>query len=223
MPYKKRAYRKKKKTYKKRRPTRSSPLMVNISRATNEVIELKDGNAGWTGYPALVPTMIGKSFQFTLNDVSDLSDFTNLFAFYRINSVNVKIYLSNTNSTVGKNAQVLCRYDSNRLGVGDEAANEQIYLDSQTARTKLCLTTMGKPISFLMKLKIAAEVYAGAVNTDYVIKNPTWISTTETSTPHFGLKLMFQRVDGLGFSSGSTVYQTARIEYRYNMSFKKIQ
>lgn len=225
------AYRKRKTYRKKRRvakrKTRNNPLTVNISRSTVEICELNVTSppTGWTSFPVFpaAPLAIGKSFKFALVDLNEITDFTRLFAFYKINSVNVKIYLSNTGSNIGNNAQLLCRYDINSAGVTLNEANELNYLDSQTSRTKLCLSNNGRPIQFNMKMKIASNIYNSTINTDYAVKNPTWISTAEPNAAHFGMNVMFQRVDNEALSQGSSVYQTARIEYRYNMSFKKVQ
>ena len=139
------------------------------------------------------------------------------------------MYFSNTNSnardgTSSPNQQILMWIDTNRdgadLGISGE---EKTYLNSQTAKKRLCLRADGRPIDIYMSLRQQDMVYGGVGNTDYATVRPQWISTTESTTPHFGHKMMLQRVDGQAFTSGITNSQYCKIIQTIYFQCKKVE
>lgn len=221
-------YRRKKVLAKPARPFSSA--IHSFKRSRTEVVDLTLGTGqGWTPQTATGNQGIGKTFQFSLSDLNDVNDFTNLFKYYRIKAVRVQMYFSN-NTTVQDepsrfpNSQIMIYTDVNNNGDTTNNNNVLYYLDSQTSRRTVALTTQRKPIDVLMRMKQANEVYGtGVPTTDYTLQSPKWISTDETGTPHYGMNMFIGRVDGDGLSSGFTNTQFVRFIYTYYIQVKKVQ
>ncbi len=156
-----------------------------------------------------------RQFIFYLSQVTDHTDFTNLFTEYKITGAAIKMYFSSTNSgvsgTVFDNTQILMRtipWSSGRTQV----VTDDLLLSSQTTKRKLCLNTNGRPVNVFMRLNQLGEVYHSVANSDYVMAKPRFISTDEVSTPHYGVNMRLDRVDGQAFTSGLTSDQYVRLE-----------
>lgn len=172
-----------------------------------------------------------KNWGFSLSSLGSFQEFTDLFKYYKVMGARVQMYFSNTNSgpTMGSNmyypnSQVLLHIDTNRDGEDSSTSGlEATYLNSQTAKKKLCLNTLGKPIDIYMGLRQQSMLYGGSSNTDYATVKPRWIATTEPTTPHFGYKTMLQRVDGQAFSSITTNTQYVKIITTLYFQCKKVE
>lgn len=153
-----------------------------------------------TGYYALLGTQI---FQFS--QLPEHANIAALYKFYKINCVVVKLYpcysntvangatsISNSASYQGQN--IVVTYVKNQTGVGlSSTIDNDYWLTQQARKTKIITGT--RPIVFKVYPKILNEVYASITNTDYTLMKPKFISTTETSTPHFGLDMAFTFTD----------------------------
>ena len=133
---------------------------------------------------------IYKNWGFSLAQLQDNTDFTNLFKYYRLKGVRLQMYFSNNVSTSedGNNSpsnnQMVMWLDTNKDGANVAGSGlETTYLNSQTAKKQLCLKTDGKPIDIYMPLLQQGMTYGGVGNTDYVIQKPKFISTNEPATP----------------------------------------
>lgn len=172
-----------------------------------------------------------KNWGFSLSSLGSFQEFTDLFKFYKILGARVQLYFSNTGSvpTMGSNmyysnSQILMHFDTNTDGAdSSESGLEATYLNSQTAKKRLCLNSLGKPIDLYMPLRQQSQMYGGAANTDYAVVKPRWIATTEPTTPHFGFKTMFQRVDGQAFGSIQTNKQSVKIVTTLYFKCKKVE
>ncbi len=170
-----------------------------------------------------------RNWGFFLAQLLDYTEFTNLFKYYKLKGVRVQIYFSNTNSnsrdgTSAPNQQILCWMDTNRDGADvSQSGLEQTYLNSQTAKKKLCLNTTGRPLDVYMPLKQQNMIYGGVGNTDYTTSSPKWVSTTEPATPHYGYKMMLQRVDGQSFTSGLINSQYCKIIQTVYFQCRKVE
>ncbi len=108
-----------------------------------------------------------------------------------------------------------------------EVADENHYLQSQTVKRRLALGGDRRPIDIYMPLKQAVEIYEGGSGTTTQPRNalcyPKWVSTENDLIPHFGYNIMAQRVDGTGFTSGFSNYQTVRILTTIYLECKKVE
>lgn len=179
-----------------------------------------------------------KNWGFALNSITSYNDFSDLFKYYKLSGARVQMYFSNTNSSsaaVGAlatgvynpNSQIIMHLDTNHDGEDSASSGlEQTYLDSQTAKKKLCLNTMGRPIDIYMPLKQNSLMHGvGGTGTphDYATVKPRWIATTEPTTPHYGFKMMLQRVDGQNFTSITSNAQYVKIITTLYIQCKKVQ
>lgn len=170
-----------------------------------------------------------RNWGFSLAQLGSYSEFTELFKYYKLCGVRVQMYFSNTNSNskdggASPNQQIIMWIDTNKDGADVAASGlEATYLNSQTAKKKLCLRTTGKPIDIFMPLRQQDIIYGGIGNNDYATVRPKWISTTEPTTPHFGYKMMLQRVDGQAFTSGLSNSQYCKIIQTLYFKCKKVE
>ena len=211
------------------RPSRGlkpKPGVYMFKRARQEIISLSQSQGGiWS------PSTnggIGATFAFSLSDLNDVTDFSQLFKYYRINAVRVQMYFSNTNVTQEENnrfsnSNIMVFTDVNQNGLTTGNDDALTYLDSQTSKRRLGIRSDGKPLDYLMRVKQANEVYNTGVNSDYTLQKPQWISTSETGTPHYGMNMLIERCDGDTLSSGFANNQTVRIIYTYYIECKKVQ
>jgi len=157
---------------------------------------------------------------FSLDSLPVYQDFQNLFSQYKIAAVSQKLYFSVTSSgstldgaalPAFNNSQILMRCVPHRIG-SSEVVNDEFLNQQQVVKRRLCINTMGKPVSVYTKLKTLSETYNSAVDSDYSAQWPKFISTGEASTPHYGINMHLQRIDGLQFASGHNNNQRVRIE-----------
>ena len=198
------------------------PVTYTFKRCFEELVDLKVDQGGTDGWVE-EGTGLYKQFVYNLSLLPDYTDFTNLFHSYKITGVSMKMYFSNTNSGTNNtssamnhaNSQVLMRVAPNPDGASANILTNPLSIDwfNQTSSTKrrLCLNTIGKPITTYTKLKQLGEVYHNTGNTDYTIKTPKWLSTKEPSTPHYGMNCRLDRVDGGTFTAGYNNNQVVRI------------
>lgn len=237
MPFKKRYKRKRFNRKRQRAPYRKIvrvqrglqlPAIYPFKRSTSITVGLNTSAPpeGWGVYG----NNLYKNWGFSLAQLLDSTDFTQLFKYYKLKGVRLQLYFSNTNSTASQgpatnspNQQILMWMDTNKDGADVAASGEEkTYLNSQTAKKKLCLRG-GKPIDIFCSLRQQNMIYGGLANTDYSTIRPQWISTTEPATPHYGYKMMLQRVDGQPFTSGISNSQYLKIIQTIYFQCKKVE
>lgn len=229
---KRRPYKKKRNTKKKvigRPPSRplNAPRPYLFKRHISEVQTLSASNTYWVNNV----NNLGKAFAFSLESMTGETDFANLFKYYRLKGARVRLYFSNTGSTatsesgtsVFPNSQILVTIDRNMNGETGGVADESNYLSSQTAKRRIALGGDRRPIDLYMPLKQANEIYESATVSRNTLTNPKWIATENAGVPHFGFNLMFQRVDGQGFTSGFSNRQSVRILTTIYLECKKVE
>lgn len=239
MPYYKKRTKRNPFYYKKKRGNRkrktsipktlSTGSVFNIKRSFIQVADLNPGalTPGWA--TNIGQTLIYKNWVFTLSDLVDYTDMTNMFKYYKITGVKTQIYFSNTGSNTEdasqfSNSQLMVWYDINQNGA-PMTGSEDEFVVSQTSGKKLCLATNGRPITFYHKTKQIGYTYStiSQGNVDYNLQRPKWMATTEPATPHYGLKMLMTRVDGQAFTSGFSNFQRMKVINTYYISLKKVQ
>jgi len=207
MPPKKRNY---KKPYKKRRYAKKTtglslrvpkPRVVPFSRSSETLVELDNPSSPW------ITTLEGsvvRTFDFALNGLPNSSEFANLFGQYKLNMAIVTFYPSASQvvvSTGGAATQnMIITVWPNTHGVPLTATFANAHL-LEISRKKQWMFPMNKPTSIKMYLKQLSEMYAGTLNTDYVTCKPRYISTSETSLPHYGMNVHIRKLDGTSFGN----------------------
>lgn len=230
--YRKRPY-KKRKTYQKRktfgRPTRrplAAPNPYAFKRTISQVLKLDPTSTFWQ----TDGNNIGKVFKFTLSDLAQQGDFTNLFKYYRIKGARCRMYFSNTQSGASgdpspsnQNQQMLITIDRNLDGDLTNPAQEENYLQSQTCKRRMALGGDRRPIDLYMPLKQLNNTIASSIATVGSLQSPKWLPTDSPDVEHFGYNVMCQRVDGAGFSNGSANYQVMRMITTLYFECKKVE
>lgn len=167
-----------------------------------------------------------RRFSWDLANLSDPTDFTNLFSSYRLTHVEMTFFFSNTGSDAGgetlSNRQIIMYACPNRNGRQDQILSEQFMLDNQTTLKKLCYNDNATPVTVSLPLNQLSERFAGATS-DYGIGKPAFVSTGETGTAHYGVDIRLQRVDNNPFSTGGAVYPTCKIVTKVHLECKQVQ
>lgn len=213
----------------------NSAAVMHFKRKRHEIISVGIPEGGWL----LNSTSTGmyKTFDFRLDDLIDTADFTNLFRYYKINAVAVKMWPCNNftgeNAYTGQfsNSQLIFRYDQNLDGISLSGTNsfagsQQYYQCSQTAKSRRIISANSTPITLYMKLRQSNMIYkalSGTSNTSYNTQRPRWVNTEEKGTAHYGMNCLIHRMSDEVLTTGFYNQQKLRIEYTYYISCKKVQ
>jgi len=126
----------------------------------------------------------------------------------------VKMYFSNTQSSMDDgaftNSQLLIRLAPNQRGESQTLDNN--YWQQIQAKKYITAYNGGKPIDLYMPLKQQNEVETSTGTTTTMVK-PRFVSTSTTNALFEGINCSIERVDGQGFSSGSSNYQYCKVIY----------
>lgn len=216
MPKTYRTYRTKKKTYRKKRTKqpvfrRQRGLRLAIHpfkrQEPHQIVDL-DAVVPATGWDTTYAStgLIGRLFSFKMSDFNASSDFTNLFKYYKLNSVNLKIYqATGATAATRNNSQCIITTMPQRDGVDTMLSIGEI--ECRPARKdRLLLNNTGKPHNIYMKLKQLRMTYAAAhgvppSSTNYALSTPRWISTDEPDCEHYGFWIFIRSVNGSAFDN----------------------
>ena len=173
------------------------------------------------------PNAMINQFQVTLADLVSTSDFTNLFSMYKINAVQTKFYFGDTVSSATGSAtegsrQLMMYILPWRTGDA-ETVTEDFCLATQKKQTRLCLNSVGKPVSVYMKMKQLNRVFVSDATYTTTVQQPKWLSTAVSDVPHYGLNFRIQRCDGQDFTNSGSTYQRCRIEHTVYFSCKQVE
>lgn len=193
----------------------SSPITYKFKQTFADSIQLNTSAppTGWSANGnALVQQMV-----FNLQDLASYTRFTNLFAQYRLLSAKTEMFFGNTVSDTldtatsnSGNRQIIVYTMPNRIG-SVETLTEDAFLQTQCHQKQLALKTDGKPVLCYTPLSQLSSTYQSGINTDYAKQSPKFISTQESNTPHYGLDIRIQRVDGEEFSQSTATYPFVKI------------
>ena len=213
------------------RPSRGiTPSVYFFKRSITEIVELNTQTPpdGWL----VSGNSLYKQFQYSLRDLNDYGDFTSLFNQYKICGVKMTFFFTQTNTgpiqhsdtpphAVNSNSQIIMFIGPNGVGAS-ETLDRDYFMDSQAVKRRLCLNG-GRPISVYRRMRQLSNIYQSVTGTDYAMARPRWISTVETSTPHYGMNCMLERVDGEVFANDAVNYQKMRVEATYYVACRQVQ
>lgn len=211
----------------------STGQVYNFKRNISQILSVGTPSQGWllnSGSTAMATTM-----EHRLSDLVDNSDFKNLFRYFKINAVRIRIWNANTavtdNNYTGQfpNAQLMLRWMRNNDGQTTGNDDQQKYMDSQIAKVQNLTKASGKPIDLFYKVKQSNMIYQAATgvppsNTAYSLQKPKWIDTESgQNAAHYGLNMLIQRCDNQTLSSGFLNQQQLRLDYTYYIQCKQVQ
>lgn len=143
---------------------------------------------------------VTSDLNYRLADLHEYSDFTSLFASYKLTGVKMQIYVSkntvdevHSSSTPGS-AQIIC-YTMPNLTGQINTLNEQDFLDNASTRKRTLVRASGRPLTMYSRLRQLSEIHGTSMNTDYATIRPRWISTAEPSAVHTGQSIRIQYVN----------------------------
>lgn len=212
-PYRRfRGYKKKKKAGSKISKLLTPPT-YRFKRSLQETLILNSASAP-TNWTALENGIV-ITYSFSLSSINARTDFTNLYKQYRLKGVRMTGYYSNTQSTVYNSNTLMYMIQSPFGNTTPTDLTETFFLDHQLHKRKVCLNSRGgKCFDIFTPLFQLQETYAGTLNTDYALTRPRWISSKEPDTPHYGVSMRLQRVDGNPWTTSSeNEYPSIKIIY----------
>ncbi len=215
----KRTYRRKKKVIRRRRrvykkasvPRQLRPRTYRFKRDIEETLLLSGTSPpdGWTGNSSF--NRIYRNFAWSLSQVGDSTDFTNLFRQYRILGARVKLMFSTTQSTTNPlnnftNSQLLIRMAPNQRGTTPMVLNDAYWQSIQAKKYRLAFNG-GRPIDIYMPLKQLTEIATGNSGTTNTMTRPKFVTTQDLSAAFYGINMSIERVDGQALSGTNANYQ----------------
>lgn len=190
------------------------PKVHRFKRDLEETLLLSASTApeGWT---LDGNSRVYRNLAWSLASVGASTDFSALFRQYRIKGARTRLFFSNsqssgiTSSGGFTNTQMLVRMAPNARG--DAETLDQAYWNQIQAKKYRLAFNGGTPVDIYMPLHIRNEVES-STGTSVTMMKPKFINTAVSNIAHYGLNLAIERVDGQGFSSGSTVnYQHVKV------------
>ena len=150
-----------------------------------------------------------KTFKFNMADLPNPNDFQNLYRQYKLNHAVMKMFpsysqIAMTHTAVGTTNLIITIWKNTDGTELDGGFRNAKLLEIQAK--KQFLMPQNKPLTISMPLHQLRNTYAGqtlGINNppDYAIKKPSYISTTEMNTPHYGFNVHIRKVDGSAFTS----------------------
>lgn len=158
-----------------------------------------------------------------LNDLNTFTDFTTLFAQYKLTGVTITFYCPSTNVTLAQpnvgNSQLMLYTVPNQAGRPRMTnLTETDCLNTQCVKKRLLMNSNGRGVSMFIPLKQLRMTFASLTDTDYAVAPPKFISTDETATPHYGPTLRIQTVSG-----GTTSGQKIKYIMKVHLSTKQVE
>jgi len=168
-----------------------------------------NANIGSLVSPSIVG--VGNSFQFQLNNIPGISDYTDLYDEYRIDRVTVTFLpmaqTMNTSTTGAQGAVFLMSQDNNDVFVPTSQAYMLEYADVK-------VQPMFRQARISIIPKAADAIYNG-ITTAYGTRFG-WINTSNADVPHYGLKTFMTT----SATPGQNIYQ---IYYVFRVRFRGVR
>lgn len=216
-----------------RMPRPMRPRTYNFTRSMVQTVVLNnDDQTETTGWKKTIGEYsMSKQWTFKLEDLPNYSEFVNLYEQYRIMAIKQEYYFSDSvassvavgNNVNSSNKQIIMMSTPNSTG-NNHTLNENYFMQSQCAKKKLCLNTMGYPVKVYTKLKQLSRIFSSEEgNQDFIKVSPKFISTNEPKALHYGVDMRLARVDGGEFSLGGSNYPSVKIITKFYMQFRQVK
>lgn len=175
----------------KRRKYASKRMTAKAGRRMNRQQELYCFQRGCSQPPDLIGNAIYAPFlgnlNFSLNQVINPTDFSNLFDRYRINYVTVKVRLA-----IDPGAQIPASARYPRIwwvhDFDDAVIPGSIAELREHANYREAALDPHKPVEMKIRPSTLSLIYRTAVASSYEPKWNTWVDMAQTDVPHYGIK-----------------------------------
>lgn len=139
-------------------------------------------------------TSLDQAFSFYLSDVTNYTDFTNLYDQYRINMVVMKVRMVNVpeayaqaGSTVTPNSMNMYPRIWWTLDYDDTTAENWTTL-KQRGTAKFKHMNPRKDTKIVIRPRPLIQLYNSAIDAGYATHKKCWINCANSDVPHYGLK-----------------------------------
>ena len=182
------------------------PRVYSYFRLKENLLAFEAPDDGWV--ESIVDNSIMKTFTFSLGELPNNSEFTNLYRQYKLNHAVIKMFpsyssiVSTTGPVVANN--IIITVWPNTDGKALDASFSSAKLLEKQAK-KQWMFPQNKPTSISMPLFQLGNTYGGSITNpvDYAVRKPRYISTEEVNTPHYGFNVHIRKVDGSAFGTNS--------------------
>lgn len=201
-----------------------APQIYQYSRGRTFNIDLKD-QSGHAGLTLTSDGGVVWNLEAALSELPDHTEFTNLYSQYRLKALQIKFYPIISETTLGVSENLLIRSTTSRTGRALGAANtEADWLQLQKAKTRV-MPRGGRPITFYMKLNQLSKMFSDVASgtEDYTVVSPKFISTTETSCPHYGMQFRFDCTSFATMNNIANGNGQFKVEMKYYLQCRKVE
>lgn len=155
------------------------------------------------------------AFTFQLNDLPNVTEFTQLFDYYNIRGVSLKFQLNldpsaqaPANATYPRMFSVI-DYDDNQAPTDTNELRER-----QWCRQRLL--SPNRTYTIFLKPKYLRNVFYNNLSNGYEVGKQTWLDLAQPNIPHFGLKYVIENLN-------AEIGQTVVVDATYYLSFKGVR
>lgn len=202
---------------------RRRPMMRKVKKTKNKVHTF----IRWCDKDSLYPSASGPSsivetqsdqnlvYTFKLDNLVNVSDFTNLYDVYKINKVTMYLERASTDSGDGSSApnnkKMCVVWDDD----GDALAGEDAYLEYSNCRRYNIVGQGSIKLTLYPKISTPILNVGGATNAFHSISSSrNWLKIEDDDVPHFGFKIFIPAgVDEVN-------RELFKVRVKFHMSFK---
>lgn len=179
-------------------PAKKARASLRMARVDNAIHRFKRRYQALvvSGSPAFTPYNNG--FVVSLSNVVNASEFTNLFDQYCITYVKFAFYLEVSPDAQGGSASVWPKlyYSKDQ----NDATPPTLQELRERSGTQVRVMGPNRPVTVGWRPNILTEAYKTALTTGYAPKWSQWISTVDSTVPHYGLKFAIDNLTNLNYS-----------------------
>ena len=191
-----------------KRIPRMAPRVLQFKRRMVDTLVLNTASppTGWTSLSSAGDEAITLNYVISMAQIPNYTNFTNLFDSYRIRGIRLQGYYSFNVAAPNNQSQAMLYYCRDHLGQNSASQlSEEWFNERPRSRKRLLVNSSGRPsFDIYMPLTQLANTYGSVTNNDYTMKRPKFLSTNEVDTPHYGMNLRLQRIDGNAWTAGSS-------------------
>lgn len=160
---------------------------------------------------------------FALSELPNYSDFTNLFASYKINAVGIEVAPHINITSWGSAQSLMIRTKWNQTGraFGASTTTDDM-LQIQALRRHILPRANNKPLKLFMKTRQLSMIYEGPASTGYSTVYPKYVSTDEPNVPHEGMLMYISPVSNNVITSTGVSFPILNIIFTYYLSCRAV-
>lgn len=203
--YRKKTYRKKRKTKKPivriQRRIGMKPATHFFTRKQQFAIDCNDSGTFPSNMGYTTEGNIYWNTAFALSSLDNHTEFTNLFTQYKICAIKLEIspHINVTNSNVAENLMIRTKWNSTGREFTSALTNSDI-LQMSAMRKYILPRANNKPAQVYFKTRQLNMIYETNILTGYSTVKPRYIDTKEPDVPHQGLMMYISATSGNTFT-----------------------